>query len=218
MKYRYLLGDSRREAARLRLQARLWDPVSLALFDRLRIRPGLRVLEVGPGEGSLHRELRRRVGRPCRCGRALGGLLPQAQTSLGPGRPRPRTDLRERSPGRAPSAPTLRPRVRALGVPVPPRAGGARPQARALSQAGRADRAPGLSPRDLGPRAAASRVGRLPGRGPRFLRHPGRRCQRGRPPARDLPEGRPPRRRDRPHREVRRPGLSRSGGGSRRTS
>jgi hypothetical protein len=64
MKYRYLLGDSRREAARLRLQARLWDPVSLALFDRLRIRPGLRVLEVGPGEGSLHRELRRRVGGP----------------------------------------------------------------------------------------------------------------------------------------------------------
>lgn len=64
MKYRYLLGDSRREAARLRRQARLWDPVSLALFDRLRIRPGLRVLEVGPGEGSLHRELRRRVGGP----------------------------------------------------------------------------------------------------------------------------------------------------------
>jgi SAM-dependent methyltransferase len=64
MKYRYLLGDSRREAARLRLQARLWDPVSLALFDRLRIHSGLRVLEVGPGEGSLHRELRRRVGGP----------------------------------------------------------------------------------------------------------------------------------------------------------
>jgi SAM-dependent methyltransferase len=62
--YRYLLGDSRREAARLRAQARLWDPVSMALFDRVRVRRGQRVLEVGPGQGSLHRELRRRVGGP----------------------------------------------------------------------------------------------------------------------------------------------------------
>ncbi len=61
---RYLLGDSRREAARLRAQARLWDPTAHALFDRLRIRRGLRVLEVGPGQGSLHLELRRRVRGP----------------------------------------------------------------------------------------------------------------------------------------------------------
>jgi len=91
MGYRYLLGDSRREAARLRLQAQLWDPVSLALFDRLRIRPGLRVLEIGPGEGSLHRELRRRVGAPvdaversavfCQNVRRLS-----ARDGLGPGR------------------------------------------------------------------------------------------------------------------------------------
>jgi SAM-dependent methyltransferase len=91
MKYRYLLGDSRRETSRLRVQARLWDPVSLSLFDRLRIRSGHRVLEVGPGEASLHRELRRRVGGPvdaversavfCRKLRRLS-----TRDGLGPGR------------------------------------------------------------------------------------------------------------------------------------
>lgn len=63
-RYRYLLGHARREAARLRAQAKLWDPVSHALFDRLEIRRGWRVLEIGPGQGSLHLELRRRVGGP----------------------------------------------------------------------------------------------------------------------------------------------------------
>jgi SAM-dependent methyltransferase len=63
-RYDYLLGDSRTESARLRRQAELWDPVSHALFDRLRIRPGLRVLEIGPGRGSLHAELRRRLRGP----------------------------------------------------------------------------------------------------------------------------------------------------------
>jgi SAM-dependent methyltransferase len=62
--YTYLLGDSDTESARLRAQARLWDPTALALFDRLRIRRGWRVLEIGPGNGSLHRELRRRVAGP----------------------------------------------------------------------------------------------------------------------------------------------------------
>jgi SAM-dependent methyltransferase len=64
MAYRYLLGDNRVEAARLRAQARLWDPVAHALFDRLKIRRGWRVLEIGPGQGSLHLELRRRVKTP----------------------------------------------------------------------------------------------------------------------------------------------------------
>jgi len=62
--YRYLLGDHRREVARLRAQARLWDPTAFALFDRIGVRRGWRVLEIGPGQGSLHGELRRRVRRP----------------------------------------------------------------------------------------------------------------------------------------------------------
>jgi SAM-dependent methyltransferase len=62
--YKYLLGDTRTEAARLRAQARLWDPVTLALFDRVGIKRGARVLEIGPGQGSLHLELRRRAGGP----------------------------------------------------------------------------------------------------------------------------------------------------------
>lgn len=62
--YRYLLGDTRTEATRLRAQARLWDPVALALFDRLKIRRGWKMLEVGPGQGSLHMELRRRAKGP----------------------------------------------------------------------------------------------------------------------------------------------------------
>src|SRR5438128_2700470 len=64
LRYRYLLGDSRRESARLRHQARIWDPTAYALFDRLKIRRGWRVLEIGPGQGSLHTELRRRVRGP----------------------------------------------------------------------------------------------------------------------------------------------------------
>jgi len=63
-RYRYLLGDSAVEAARLRAQAKLWDPVAEALFDRVGVKRGARVLEVGPGQGSLHLALRRRVRRP----------------------------------------------------------------------------------------------------------------------------------------------------------
>ncbi len=63
-RFRYLLGDSAIEAARLRAQARLWDPVAEALFDRVGVRKGWRVLEIGPGQGSLHVALRRRVGGP----------------------------------------------------------------------------------------------------------------------------------------------------------
>src|SRR3954469_23243876 len=63
-RYRYLLGDSRRESARLRHQARIWDPTALALFDRLKVKRRWRVLEIGPGQGSLHMELRRRIRGP----------------------------------------------------------------------------------------------------------------------------------------------------------
>jgi SAM-dependent methyltransferase len=62
--YKYLLGDAKREAARLRAQAKLWDPGSHALFDRLRIRRGWKILEIGPGQGSLHLDLRRRAQAP----------------------------------------------------------------------------------------------------------------------------------------------------------
>jgi SAM-dependent methyltransferase len=62
--YRYLLGDSRSEASRLSAQARLWDPTAHALFDRLGVRRGWKVLEIGPGRGSLHLELRRRIQGP----------------------------------------------------------------------------------------------------------------------------------------------------------
>lgn len=61
-RFEYVLGDHAGEAARLRAQARLWDPVSHALFDRVGVKRGWRVLEIGPGQGSLHMELRRRVG------------------------------------------------------------------------------------------------------------------------------------------------------------
>ena len=63
-RYQYLLGDTPRERARLAFQAKLWDPVSHQLFDRLGIRRGWNVLEVGPGQGSLHLELRARVKGP----------------------------------------------------------------------------------------------------------------------------------------------------------
>ena len=63
-KYEYLLGDHSTEAARLRAQARLWDPTAFALFDRLNIRRGWKILEIGPGQGSLHLELRRRARGP----------------------------------------------------------------------------------------------------------------------------------------------------------
>ena len=88
---RYLLGDSRSEAARLRAQARVWDPVSRRLFDRLRLRRGSRVLEVGPGQGSLHLELRRRVRGPVDAvepSRTFAARLRAlcARDGLGPGR------------------------------------------------------------------------------------------------------------------------------------
>lgn len=63
-RYKYLLGDTPRERARLAFQAKLWDPVSYELFDRIGVRRGWKVLEVGPGQGSLHLELRRRVRAP----------------------------------------------------------------------------------------------------------------------------------------------------------
>lgn len=64
MKYKYVLGDSQRERARLKAQAKLWDPISFRFFDRLKIRPRSSILEIGPGQGSLHLELRKRARGP----------------------------------------------------------------------------------------------------------------------------------------------------------
>lgn len=90
-RFRYLLGDAAREAARLRAQARLWDPVSLALFDRIGVRHGWRVLEIGPGQGSLHMALRRRVHGPVDAVERSAAFAKRLSTltrrdRLGPGR------------------------------------------------------------------------------------------------------------------------------------
>jgi SAM-dependent methyltransferase len=63
-RYKYLLGAARKERARLQHQASIWDPKALALFERLKVRRGWRVLEIGPGQGSVHAELRRCVRGP----------------------------------------------------------------------------------------------------------------------------------------------------------
>ena len=62
--YEYVLGDSSLEGERLERQAQLWDPRAHALFERIGVRAGWSVLEVGPGQGSTHMELRRQVQRP----------------------------------------------------------------------------------------------------------------------------------------------------------
>ena len=62
--YDYVLGDSSREAERLERQAQLWDPCAHRLFERISVRAGWRALEVGPGQGSVHMDLRRRVQQP----------------------------------------------------------------------------------------------------------------------------------------------------------
>ena len=54
---------AKREAPDCGLRPRC-GTVSCALFDRVRIKRGWRVLEIGPGQGSLHLELRRRAGGP----------------------------------------------------------------------------------------------------------------------------------------------------------
>ncbi len=69
----------------------MWDPTAHALFDRLKIRRGWKILEIGPGQGSLHLELRRRAHGPVDAvepsttfTRRLGALC--ARDGLGEGR------------------------------------------------------------------------------------------------------------------------------------
>ena len=102
-----------------RRQAQLWDPTAFALFDRIKVRRGWRVLEVGPGKGSLHMELRRRVKGPIdaversqvfadllrtRCRRDGFGQGAIWETDL----------IAARLPAR-----DMRPHLRAMGVSVP---------------------------------------------------------------------------------------------------
>ena len=62
--YEYVLGDAPAEGDRLRRQAALWDPDTFRLLERAGAGAGLRVLEIGPGAGSVHAALRRSVGAP----------------------------------------------------------------------------------------------------------------------------------------------------------
>ncbi len=60
-KYRYILGTSSFEVRRLRFQAGLWEGMTEALFDRLKVGPGWHCLEVGAGIGSVLLPLAERV-------------------------------------------------------------------------------------------------------------------------------------------------------------
>ena len=133
--YTYLLGDSATEASRLRAQARLWDPTAHALFDRLKIRRGATRARNRP---------RRRVAAPRAAAPRARGPVDAVEPSDGVRRPASRAW--PAATGSAPDgcgAPTSRawrcPRplderttthLRALGVPVPARSGGARAAAR----------------------------------------------------------------------------------------
>src|SRR3990172_2148828 len=136
-------------------------------------------------------------------------LSPSARDSRGCARGPygPRPDLDRHVARRALDARVVRPRVRTLGVPVPRGPGGAPSQDRASPPTRGLSRAPGLPSRNLGPRPASPRVGRLPRRRPCLLRLAGRGRQCGRTAARAVPQGGPGGRGNRAHGEDRPPRL-----------
>jgi ubiquinone/menaquinone biosynthesis C-methylase UbiE len=58
----YLLERSAAEYQRLRHQARMWEPESARLLDRVGLAPGARCLDVGCGPGETMRLMAERVG------------------------------------------------------------------------------------------------------------------------------------------------------------
>jgi ubiquinone/menaquinone biosynthesis C-methylase UbiE len=58
----YVLGRSPEEYERLRLQARMWEPETERLFDRIGLGPGDHCLDVGCGPGEAMRLMAERVG------------------------------------------------------------------------------------------------------------------------------------------------------------
>ncbi|MBI4425929.1 MAG: class I SAM-dependent methyltransferase [Elusimicrobia bacterium] len=87
-RYEYILGDSDFEVRRLAFQAKVWRPMTEALFDRHGIGPGWRCLEVGPGTGTVLFPLAARV-------RGRGGRVDAVERS-----PRYAEYLRRRSRSR----------------------------------------------------------------------------------------------------------------------
>jgi ubiquinone/menaquinone biosynthesis C-methylase UbiE len=80
----YLLGQSQRAARRLEIQDEHFATVSERLLDRLALRPGDRVVELGCGPGSFSRRILKRLGKD---GVLVGvdsskGLLDQASAAL----------------------------------------------------------------------------------------------------------------------------------------
>jgi ubiquinone/menaquinone biosynthesis C-methylase UbiE len=65
----YVMGRTPEEYERLRQQARVWEPATAALLDRVGLAPGARCLDVGCGPGETMRLMAARVGTT---GRVVG--------------------------------------------------------------------------------------------------------------------------------------------------
>jgi SAM-dependent methyltransferase len=59
----YVLGTGEEELARLSLQQDVWGPITEHFLDRLRVEPGMAVLDLGCGPGFLLDSLHSRIGR-----------------------------------------------------------------------------------------------------------------------------------------------------------
>jgi hypothetical protein len=60
----YVLGHSKQELDRLRVQARLIDPITRLFFAEAGVAPGMRVLDVGSGAGDTAFLVAELVGPP----------------------------------------------------------------------------------------------------------------------------------------------------------